>query len=196
MTQTLSEVQTLSLRDLHQALNDRGVKISYSALSELIGTGDITEQLMIEGGGNGRRIQPPVVGILAEFLPRYRGAKGRLPQAPDMLRAFLVRGNPESNGSGALVHQAPAVPMPLPDLERLCVALERAERTLLSSLEAHTRVLSALPAPEDALLSAEAVRALVPMSAAWLKVNVPSVKCGRRRLWRRSEVLRFIAHLQ
>src|SRR5262245_47453935 len=95
----------LTVREVADALKQRDVGLSYSSLSELLNTGDIAEQLRIEGGGNARKILPDVVDILANFWPVYKQNRGRLPQAPDMLRSFLHRSEP-----GALVPTAPPVP--------------------------------------------------------------------------------------
>ena len=69
-------------------------------------------------------------------------------------------------------------------ITRLAVALDR-----------HTDALSALPSPDDALLEAADVQRHIPRGTAWLRANVPSVKVGRARLWKRSAVLEYIATL-
>ncbi len=110
---------TLTTKELHQALQQRGVEIAYSSLSQLLTTGDVAEQLGVAGGRNARRIQPAVIGLLAAFLPLYRVSKGTLPQAPSMLRSFLARNDagavPSPSGALALVETAGAlssVPVP------------------------------------------------------------------------------------
>lgn len=94
MSELNVNVKCLTVRELHQALAQRGLDISYSSLSELLNTGDIAEQLAITGGGNARQILPETCDILTEFWPLYREKRGRLPQAPDLLRSFLrMRGD-------------------------------------------------------------------------------------------------------
>ena len=95
MTQTtLTSQTTLTITELHERLDQRLTQqgeegISYQILSRLLNTGDIAEQLQIQGDRNARRVLPDVVDILAAFLPVYRRAQGRLPQAAEMLHGFL-----------------------------------------------------------------------------------------------------------
>jgi len=86
-----TDTETLTLKQVAEALNERRVEISYSSLSKLIQVGDIAEQLGINGGRDGRHFPPGAVDDLANFLPQYRAAKGTSSQAPDMLRSCLAR---------------------------------------------------------------------------------------------------------
>lgn len=79
----------MTLRDAANALRAQDVEIGYSTLSELLKTGDIAQQLGLGGAGNRREIHPDAVAVLAAFLPEFRAAGGKTPQAPAMLRGFL-----------------------------------------------------------------------------------------------------------
>lgn len=99
----MSELETikssLSMRDVLAELNARSVDISYDSLSDLVKAGDISEQLSVTGTGARKEFAPVVVDIIAEFWPQYRQAKGRLPQAPDMLRSFLSTRRTRTTGT-------------------------------------------------------------------------------------------------
>lgn len=189
MSQTHEALHTLTLRELHSALIQRGVDVSYSTLSEFVATGDIATQLQAGGGANRREFRPETAEILAAFWPIFREAGGRKPNAPALLRRFLASSSPVSEtgelttarGNSAL-SETPKLP---PDL------MER----LAAALESHARALERSPAQPDRLLVVADVQHLVPMSAGWLRANVPTVTLGRRRFWRQSDVFRFIADL-
>lgn len=83
--------ETMTLKQLAEALDARSVGISYTSLSELVNAGDIAEQLGVTGGGNRRAFPREVADILTAFLPQFRQAKGKASQAPDMLRSFLTK---------------------------------------------------------------------------------------------------------
>ena len=83
--------ETMTLKQLWEALDARGAGISYTSLSELINAGDIAEQLGVTGGGNRRAFHREVADILTAFLPQFRQVKGKASQVPDMLRAFLTK---------------------------------------------------------------------------------------------------------
>jgi hypothetical protein len=86
-----SGTEKLSLKQVAELLEARGVEVSYSALSELVNAGDIATQLGVNGGGNRRAFPPAAVDVLAAFLPQYREGRGRIVQAPALLRAFLTK---------------------------------------------------------------------------------------------------------
>lgn len=114
----------MTLREVTAALKEQhGVEIGYDSLNDLINAGDIATQLQITGTRAGRNVDPTVVSILADFIGNYRRMKGRLPQAPDMLRAFL---------SSRLVKGAELAPVDAP--------------TDLSATSATSAAVAALPA--------------------------------------------------
>lgn len=86
-------VTNLSLSDLHQTLNQRGIAISYTSLSEFISADDIAEQLQSKNVRNRKEFPKEAADVLAAFLPEYREVKGRLPQAARLLRSFLNNRN-------------------------------------------------------------------------------------------------------
>ena len=103
-TNSETPADSLTLQQLHAELTARGVPIGYSALSEFLKTGDISDQLKSGGAGNRRAFHPDVAEILAAFFPEYRAAGGKSPQAPAMLRSFLKQRNNTGDGF-ALVPQ-------------------------------------------------------------------------------------------
>ena len=84
-----SNLSALTVRGLQGRLTESGLDLSYETLSKFINAGDVAEQLQISGGKNGRQIPPDAAVVLTAFWPRYKEKRGTLPQAPDMLRAFL-----------------------------------------------------------------------------------------------------------
>lgn len=168
---------SLSLSDLRQTLEQRGVFMSLASLSEFVKSGNVAEQLGIGGKGNRLEIPPVVADILADFLPQYRAAKGRLPQAAGMLRSFL-----KQRTDGAL----------LPVLEvRTSGELTRygdnAVR-LLSEI-AETLKQQAIP-PVDKLLSMKQAHEETGLPYAILRGI--RVKVGNRLYVRRLDCLRVI----
>lgn len=87
----------LTLLQVHAAIEERGIKIGYSTLSELLKVGDTMQQLNV-GGTRGRREFPAeVVDILAEFLPEFRTADTKNSQFAAELKKFLRRRNRASS---------------------------------------------------------------------------------------------------
>ena len=82
-------LQPLTLSELRQRLEDRGIKMALSTFSEFVQSGDISEQLQVGGTSGRREFLPDTLKILTAFFPEYKKAKGRLPQASEMLRSFL-----------------------------------------------------------------------------------------------------------
>lgn len=164
---------TLSLSQLRETLETRGIGMSLSALSEFVKTGDIAELLRVGGKGNRLEFLPETVDILAEFFPRYKEAKGRLPQAPAMLRSFLKPDN-----STALVLS----PASVPQITETPKAEERRGRA-----EGLAR--------EDAIFTAEEASSFLRVSERQLRRYVkPSFRIGksaRGDRWRKSDLLSF-----
>jgi hypothetical protein len=173
----------MTLKELHAGLAERGVAISYSALSEFVGTDDIADQLQVTGSGSRREFLPDALDVLASFLPEYRQAKGRLPQAGGMLRSFLKQTNPDG---GALVPTS-----------RQALAARFSETPELAALAGSVQQLvcaltEKLPPPDDSLLTADQAAQLLACSPATVRKRVKPVLRGR---WRRSDVLRYIQDL-
>lgn len=163
---------SLSLSQLRETLEKRGIAMSLSALSEFLKTEDIAALMEIGGKGNRLEIPPGVVEILSEFLPQYRAAKGRLPQAAGMLRSFLKQ---RTDGGAIAVTE-------FRGSEEIRLLAEIAE-TLKQRTEP----------PPDALLTLKQAHAEygIPLHVlASLRVKV-----GRRWFVKRSAVLRFIQNL-
>lgn len=159
MTQEITEtLQTLTVRELSEALKQRGVEISYSSLSELLNTDDIAEQLRIQGGGNARRILPDVVEVLAAFLPQYRSAKARLPQAASMLRAFLSLADGTNSETGTALAPVPQFAGTLVPVDPVRLAREQGRAQGLAMNE---RVLTAKQAAELLQISVRQLRQTV-----------------------------------
>jgi hypothetical protein len=89
----LSDIHKLTLSEVRQRLEDRGVRMALSTLSEFTNAGDISDMLEVGGTTGKREFLPDTVEILAAFFPEYKAAGGRLPQAARLLRSFLKRGN-------------------------------------------------------------------------------------------------------
>ncbi len=159
MTQHAPEtLHTLTVRELSESLKLRGVEMSYSSLSELLNTDDIAAQLHIEGGGNARRILPDVVDVLAAFLPHYRQAKARLPQAASMLRAFLSQGEVQANSETGALATVRQFSQALTVYDPLRLAREQGRAQGLAMTE---RVLTARQAADVLQLSVRQLRQTV-----------------------------------
>lgn len=82
-------VAGLTLLQVHAAIEESGIKIGYSTLSELLKVGDAMQQLGV-GGTRGRREFPAeVVDILATFLPEFRTADTKNSQFAAELKKYL-----------------------------------------------------------------------------------------------------------
>lgn len=198
----------LSLKELHEALAARGVTIGYSALSELIATGDVAA-LLGAGGTGGRRAFPPsALETLAGFLPGFQTNGGRRPQAPVLLRAHLLR-------AGQAVASAPDTGTDLAELRNpetqtetqkpggmaavlaglglggLSDALRELTGFLRETRQTAPPELGA-PPPPDRLLTAEEAAGLLACSPRSVSRYVPPVL---PRKWRESDCLRFIQGL-
>jgi len=66
---------------------------------------------------------------------------------------------------------------------------------LIGSLDRHSDALERLPAPDDVLLTAEQVQEVIPRGITWIRKNVPSIRLGRGRLWKKSQVNAYIYSL-
>lgn len=175
------ELLSLSLSELRKSLEQRGITMSLPSLSEFVKTGNIAELLGISGRGNRLEIPLVVVDLLAEFLPQYRQAKGRLPQAEGMLRSFLKQRTEgtlipvsESRTSGELTRYG----------EEMIQLLSEIAETLKNHVQP----------PDDALLTMKAAREQfgVPLSVLrGLRVSV-----GGRKYVRRRDVLKWIEELK
>lgn len=211
-------LKDLSLKELHAGLGARGVTIGYSALSELIATGDVAA-LLGAGGTGGRRAFPPAaLETLAGFLPGFQDNGGRRPQAPILLRAHLLHGgqaviSPPAdsdqvtdlaqlrNSESQLETQKPgglaAVLGTLAGLPAALVAQTSMLRELTGFLREtratdKTRPAPPSPPPADRLLSAEDAAALLACHPRSVSRYVPPVL---PRKWKESDVLAFIAGL-
>ena len=71
----LVDSEPISLKDLHAALETRGVSRPYSSLSQFLALGDIAEQLGAGGKGNRREYPPETVGFLAVLIPEFKSKK-------------------------------------------------------------------------------------------------------------------------
>ena len=140
-------LHTLTLSELRQRLEERGTTMALSSLSEFVQSGDISEQLRVGGTSGRREFLPDSVDILAAFFPEYKRAKGRLPQAAEMLRSFLKGGN---DSETALVPTASTFSEP-PKPDTLAIARAQGH------------------AQQDRVLTASE-------SAAFLRVSVPMLR--------------------
>ena len=178
-------LHTLSLRELHELLNNRGIEVSYSSLSALLAYEGMGELLEVSGGKNLKRFPLKSADILLDFWPVFQEAGGRKPNAVAILRRVLERGS-WVRGSGELITGGAASLVPrtseLAAQERYTLALEK-----------HTAALEALPAPEDELLSVKDAAARYGVSPSVLREM--RVKDGGRLKVKRSDVLKYIAGL-
>ncbi len=148
--------EALTLRQIVEALGARGVEIGYTTLSEMVGTEDIAEQLGVSGGGNKKAFPPAAVEVLATFLPAYRSAKGKLPQAPGMLRAFLGRAM-----AGGASTSSTAITEFRRNSETVSIEMAEAQGRA-QGLAAGERVLTAQEAAEYLRISKRLLRKSVP----------------------------------
>ena len=106
-TETDEPPEPLTLSKLLAALKERGVEMSLSTLSEFMSSGDVAEQLGAGGDGSRREFHPAVAVVFAEFYREFQQARGKKPQAPDMLRSFLKQRM--SPGTGLVSASKPVV---------------------------------------------------------------------------------------
>ena len=96
--ETENPPEPLTLSKLLAAIKERGVDMSLSTLSEFMSSGDFAEQLGAGGDGSRREFHPAVAVVFAEFYREFQQARGKKPQAPDMLRSFLKQRMSPGNG--------------------------------------------------------------------------------------------------
>lgn len=168
----------LSLRELSETLKLRGVDISYSALSEFVGTDDIGEQLHVGGKGNRKEFPSEAADVLAAFLPEYRTAGGRLPQAARLLRSFLSRRGGASDGALVLAAHKES-----PSAVEIAEALGRAQGEALRWTQ-DDQVFTAAEAADFLRCSVRQIRRFVRPS-----FRIGGSAQGDR--WRKSDLLRL-----
>lgn len=180
MPNDADNLSTLSLSELRERLEARGHKMSLSALSEFIKTGDIAQQLRVGGKGNRLEFLPDTLEVLLAFFPQYKAANGKLPQAASMLHSFLKQENTalvKADRAGSLV--------PLFSESREVELLREISETLKARQEP----------PEDRLLTYKQARAEFGLSQKRLG-ELPRIKDGRGyKIWR-SDVLRKITEMR
>ena len=174
--------ETLTLRGLCDGLNARGVPIGYTALSELIASGDMAAQLGMAGTSGRREFPAAALDVLASFLPVYREAKGRAPQAPNMLRAFLGQSEGNQIVPSPTLSALSETPKPGP--------LSLGDLTALAEAEGRARGL----AEADAVLTAKDAAAFLGVSPTLLRASIqPFRRFGkgpRGDRWRKSDLLK------
>jgi hypothetical protein len=176
-----NDLSLLTLSELRESLKLRGIDMGLSTLSEFIKTGDIAEQLRVGGKGNRLEFHPQTVDVLAAFLPQYRKAKGRLPQAAAILRAFL-----KQDESSALIPVSDFLESP-----KGATLTQYGDEGLRLLSEIVETLKKAVP-PDDALLTADQAAAILSCSARSVRRRVLPVLRGR---YRKSDVMRYIATL-
>lgn len=87
----LVDSEPISLKNLHAALETRGVSRPYSSLSQFLALGDIGEQLGAGGKGNRREYPPETVDFLAVLIPEFEGKKLHKDHAPGFVRHRLAQ---------------------------------------------------------------------------------------------------------
>jgi hypothetical protein len=88
----LSQLSQLTLSEIRERLNDRGIKVANSTLSEIISTGDVADQLQKQKVGNKTLFPVEAVDVLAEVIQIIR-ADSRLTwqSASDVMHRVLTR---------------------------------------------------------------------------------------------------------
>lgn len=179
----MSELLSLSLRELHELLNQRGVDVSYSTLSAFINyDADIANLLGVSGGKNRREFPPQAVDILAAFWPIYQDRGGEKPKAYKILREVL--------DGGSWVHgTAELVPMASGSLVRQTAEPESSEAVRTAELQGRAEGL----AREDEVFTAEKASSFLSVTQRQLRAFVkPSFRIGkssRGDRWYKSDLL-------
>jgi hypothetical protein len=173
----------ISLRDLHVALTRNSVSIEYTRLSDLLSQGDIAE--MLRATRKGTRLQFPTdaVELLTAFIPAFRQAKMKVPQAPGFLRGFLKRENVEIVQVRDIRQITKESSAPPTHEERLELARAAA--------------YAARPANEVILTAQEAAAYLRIAPGTFRRLNIPPWirigRSGRTRRWRLSDILAYLS---
>ena len=102
MDELEKSLSTLSLSELRERLEARGVKMSLPSLSEFVKTDNVAEILNVAGKSNRLEIPVDAVDVIAAFWPEYKAAHGTLRQSAAMLRSFLNRLNSEGGAISVL----------------------------------------------------------------------------------------------
>jgi hypothetical protein len=163
---------SLSLRELHELLNQRGINVSYSVLSSFLNFDkDIANLLGVSGGKNLRKVPAQSVDILAAFWPLYQEAGGQKPKAYALLRRVM--------DSGSLVRQTAELAPIEPG------SLVRGTEEQRGRAEGLAR--------EDEVFTAEEASAFLRVTQRQLRAYVkPSFRIGkssRGDRWRKSDLL-------
>lgn len=195
MSSSVLETQkpaTISLRELHEQLQNAGVDVGYSTLSALIAEGDIAQQLQAGGDGRRREFPADVAMVLREFLPRFQEIGGKKAHAPEALRRFLASSSTVSE-TVELTQVAPVdISFPVPRTAELAT-LTNAVTDLVVYLRSSNSITTARP-PQDRLLDSHAVAEVLACKPAAIRRYVRPVLLRPSR-WRESDVLFFIAEL-
>lgn len=177
--------QGTSLKELHVALEGRGVKVSYKTLSEIVNEGDVAELLQVGGSGSQREFPTWAADFLAHFLPKAQEGKFKKPQYPAMMRAALVNWN-KNGPQGALLRVEPD---PQPSSLPMPASPPPADPLELAAAAGRAQGL----AQDDAVMDAAAAAAFLGVSTAMLRKSVPAYrrfgKGARGDRWRKSDLL-------
>jgi len=183
---TTDSPKPLTLSGLQAGLQERGVKIGLSTLSELIALGDIAQQLGVGGDGSKREFHPDALEVLVAFLPAFTDAKRERglsnKSAPEFLRGFLDQRNQTGLvPSGALVPQfGESRKLAGPVMDPLAVAEAQGRAQGLAATE---RVLTAKEAAEMLSITVEMLR---ETTKPWKRFG----KSARGDRWLLSDLLR------
>lgn len=182
---TLGEpLSSLTLTQLHARLQDAGVEIAYSTLSEIIKIGDTFEQLGGGGTGSKRSFPAAAANTLVEFFPIFRSRKVPYKEFANELRRFKTTFEDE----------------PSRDLVPLETGLSQSNDPLSSTEMALiiARVQGyeqGLAETEDVLTAVQAAK-LLQISTRRLRRTIPAAQrfgdtsSGDR--WLRSQILRYM----
>lgn len=185
---------TYTYGQVHKLLEASGVTYPYSSFTALMRVPGVTELLGITGTGNRMFVPPESVEILKRFLPTFLAAGAKPRAAPSLLSSYLNRGLESS--PLVPVHAPPEKPaenlaeQPL-DLSRALPVVTDLSRSLCE-LASALRGSAALAPAEDRLIDSLEAGALLACSPRSVSRHVKPV---RRGVFRRSDILRYIASL-
>lgn len=174
----------LTLMQVHRAVQEGGIEIAYSTLSELLKVGD-TSSLLGGGGTGGKRSFPPTAPtILVEFIPLFKREGHKNQRFAEELRRWLAEREPVA------VPEESSVVVAETGLVRQAPLDESEMAMLLARVQGYEQGL----AETDEILTAAQAAKMLHCSTKTLRKSLPPVRrlgdspSGDR--WTRSQIMR------
>lgn len=187
---------SMTLKTVHAAINERGIEMGYSTLSELLAVGDAMTQLNVQGTRGKREFPAETVDILVEFLPEFRRGDSKNSKFAEELKKFLRRRARAAKPAPAQARLDPEV-LDAEQLEQISAgALARLPDdpglSLHAAVEGRARGLAEGDLRYGRLLTAKEAAAICQVSETMLRKTIPAYlrfgSTAKGDRWRLSDI--------